>query len=231
MHTERRMGRWGWVLLASLMGLAACKREPPAVAPPSPREQAARAAERAAQEEARGPYTVTAGKLDAYVGYQRAMLKVQADLLRGLEGVAGTRVDGGAAPVSPGSVERSLKLIEAKARAEAQAREAAALSEADVNALGRIVTDVISQRHLAQVMRYDEEIRATEALQAKLPEAQREELAPRLKTLREQEAGFSGLAEVRRRHGDANVDAVLEREADLAKNYRDMLEAYGGSRR
>ena len=124
-----------------------------------------------------------------------------------------------------------MQLIEAKARAEAQAREAAGLSEADVNALSRIVTDVISQRHLAQVMRYDEEIRATEALQAKLPEAQREELAPRLKTLREQEAGFSGLAEVRRRHGDANVDAVLGREPDLAKNYRDMLEAYGGSRR
>lgn len=228
------MGRWGWVGLAalcSLTGLTACEREPAEAAPLPPREQAARAAQRAEQEEAQGPYTVTRPKLDAYVGYQREMLRVQAQLLRGLEGLAGGMADGGTVGADARAVERSMKLIETKARAEAQAREAAGLSEADVNALGRVVTDVISQRHLAQVLRYDEELRATEALQAKLPEAQRQELAPRLKTLREQEAGLRGLAELRRRYGDANVDLVLTREAELARNYRDMLEAYGGTRR
>ena len=226
------MGRRGWVALltvCSLTGLTACKREPAEPAAAGPREQAAQAAERAAQEEGKGPYTVTRPKLDAYVGYQREMLRVQAELRGGLEGLAGGLADGGAADAR--AVDRSMKLIEAKAQAEAKAREAAGLSEADVNALGRIVTDVISQRHLAQVLRYDEELRATEALQAKLPPAQQQELAPRVRTLREQEAGLRGLAEVRRRHGDANVDVVLTREEDLVQNYREMLEAYGGTRR
>jgi hypothetical protein len=231
------MRRWGWVLLGAAVGLTACRREASEDPPPGPATQAAEAAERADREEAQGPYTVTKPKLDAYVGYQRAMLQVQADLVRGLEGLAGAVADGG--PGAQGAreatgevaVQRSMRLIEAKARAEAKAREAAGLSEADVNALGRIVTDVISQRHLAQVMRYDEEIRATEALKAKLPAAQQQELEPRLRTLREQEAGFRGLAEARRRYGDANVDLVLTREAELAKNYREMLEAYGGSQR
>ncbi|MBF5042722.1 hypothetical protein FGE12_09950 [Aggregicoccus sp. 17bor-14] len=234
-----RSGR-GWrgaVLLAGALAgvgaLAGCSRGEREAPAPDAREQAARAADRADQEEAEGPYTVTPAKLNAYVGYQRAMLRVQAELVRGLEGLAGGVADGGAGgeAASSAAVERSMALIQAKARAEAQAREEAGLSEADVNGLGRIVTDVVSQRHLAQVMRYDEELRATEALRQKLPPAQQQELEPKLRALREQDQTLRGLAEVRKRYGDKNVDLVLTREAELEKNYRDMLEAYGGSRR
>jgi hypothetical protein len=124
-------------------------------------------------------------------------------------------------------VNAAMKLIESKAKAEEQARKEARLTEEDVNGLAEVVTAVISQRQLAQALQTEEELKKLEEMAAKLTPEQREELEPQLAAMRERNEELQKLAEVRRTYGDANVDLVLTREADLAKNYQDMLNTFG----
>ncbi|KFE72408.1 hypothetical protein [Hyalangium minutum] len=225
------MRRSLWVLCVAL-GFSACKKEKAEPAPaapqaarpspaPSPDEQADED-EASEAELAPGPYPLTKEKLDAYVGYQRKLLEAYETLLKDL---AQTKRDAGKGD-DLAEVNATMKLIEGKARAEEAARKEAGLSEVDVNGIADIVTAVISQRQLTQSFHIDEELKKLEEMQAKLRPEQREELAPQLAAMRERTEELQKLTEVRRTYGDANVDLVLTREEDLAKNYQDMLNTF-----
>ena len=228
------MRRSLWVLFV-VLGFSACKKDKEAEATPS--TEAARPskassegkqAEDASETDAEfGPsaYVVTKEKLDAYVGYQRKLLEAYEALLRDMAKVHGRMVEGKGEMVA--DVNAAMKLIESKAKAEEAARKEAGLSEEDVNGLAEVVTAVISQRQLAQALQTEEELKKLEEMQAKLTPEQREELEPQLAAMRERNEELQKLVEVRRTYGDANVDMVLGREADLAKNYQDMLSTFG----
>lgn len=225
------MRRSLWVLCVAL-GFSACKKEKAESAPAAP--QAARPSPAPSQDEqadeeepseaelAPGPYPLTKEKLDAYVGYQRKLLDAYETLLKDL---VQTKRDAGKGD-DLAEVNATMKLIEGKARAEEAARKEAGLSEVDVNGIADIVTAVISQRQLTQAFHIDEELKKLEEMQAKLRPEQREELAPQLAAMRERTEELQKLTEVRRTYGDANVDLVLTREEDLAKNYQDMLNTF-----
>ncbi|MCY1021197.1 hypothetical protein [Pyxidicoccus sp. MSG2] len=215
--------------LLVLLTFSACKKEE-AAPRPAPGEAAEPANGTPAGGEAEvGPYTVTKEKLDAYVGYQRRMLDVYGSLLKGLHGL-GALVDAGT-PEAMASARAGLKVVEAKAKAEAEARQQAGLSENDVNGIAEVVTAVISQRQLGRTLQYEEELKKLEALQAKLPPEQQEGLAAQVASMRRQVEAFEKLADARRDYGDANVDVVLTREDDLMKNYQEMLRVFTGTRR
>lgn len=217
--------------LLVLLTFSACKKEETA-SRPAPGEAAGQPSEAAPVadgEVAAGPYAVTKAKLDAYVGYQRRMLEVYGSMLKGLQGL-GALVDAGT-PEAMASARAGLKVVEAKAKAEAEARQQAGLSEDDVNGIAEVVTAVISQRQLGRTLQYEEELKKLEALQAKLPPEQQEGLAAQVASMRRQVESFEKLADVRRDYGDANVDLVLTREDDLMKNYQEMLRVFTGTRR
>ena len=228
------MRRSLWVLLV-VLAFSACKKDKEAEAPPSMQTaQPSKAASESKQAEDElepgtefGPsaYVVTKEKLDAYVGYQRKLLEAYEALLRDLAKVPGRMKDGSGEMVA--DINAAMKLIESKAKAEEEARKEAGLSDEDVNGLAEVVTAVISQRQLAQALQTEEELKKLEEMQAKLTPEQREELEPQLAAMRERNEELQKLVEVRRTYGDANVDLVLGREADLAKNYQDMLSTFG----
>ncbi|WP_141589140.1 hypothetical protein [Myxococcus sp. AB056] len=216
---------WGlWVLVA----FSACKKPEDASGPPAGAvgEQAPGASGGVVEA---GPYTVTKEKLDAYVGYQRRMLEVYGSLMKGLQNL-GALVDAGT-PEAMAAAREGLKVVEAKAKAEAEARREAQLSEADVNGIAEVVTAVVSQRQLGRTLQYEEELKKLEALQAKLPPEQQQGMAPQVASMRAQVEAFQTLADARRDYGDANIDVVLTREEDLIQNYQEMIRVFTGTRR
>lgn len=226
------MRRSLWVLCV-VLGFSACKKEkaePASTAseaargsPALPEDRQASAEDGPEDEPAPGSYTVTKEKLAAYVGYQRKLLEAYEALLKDL---ARVKLDAGARD-SLAEVNATMKLIEGKAKAEEAARKQAGLNEQDINGLAEVVTAVIGQRQLTQALQLDEELKRLEEMQAKLTPAQREELAPQVSAMRERVEELEKLTDVRRTFGDANVDLVLTREAELTKNYQDMMETFG----
>ncbi|MCE9667829.1 hypothetical protein LY474_08405 [Myxococcus stipitatus] len=219
-----------WVL-AGVVTLSGCKKDAD-TGVPAPRveaEAAAPAGPPPEEETEPGAYVVTREKVDAYVTYQQRMLDVYGQQVKGLQGL-GALVDAGT-PEAMAAARAGLKVVEAKAKAEAEARAQAGLSVVDVNGLAEVVTAVIGQRQLGRTLQYEEELAKLEALQAKLPEAQRAELGAQVASMRQQVEAFQKLTDVRRQYGDANVDAVLTREDDLVKNYQEMLRVFTGTRR
>ncbi|RKH03607.1 hypothetical protein D7V97_26330 [Corallococcus sp. CA053C] len=222
---------WWW--LPVVLVLSACRKDTVGSGPEAGtegRETVARLeGEVTGDDGAAGPYPLTQAKLEAYVGYQRKMLTVYGSLMRGLQDM-GPLMDAGT-PQALEAARSGLKLIERKAQAETDARKAAGLSTDDVNRIAEIVTAVISQRQMGRTLQYEEELKKLEALQSRMPVEQQQELAPQVESMRRQVQAFQQLPEARREFGDANVDLVLAREADLTKNYQDMLKAFAGVRR
>jgi hypothetical protein len=228
------MRRVLWVLWAAL-ACSACKKAPgerepsagtgasaaPVAAPAEGGPDSGQAGGEA--DPGPGPYRVTPEKLEAYVAYQRQVLDAYAALTKELA-TAKSKPD---TVGTLAEVNATMKYIEGKAVAEENARKEAGLSEEDVNGLADVVTAVIGQRQMVQTLQFDEELKKLEALQAKLSQEQQKELAPQIDAMRERVESIRQLTEVRRTYGDANVDTVLAREADLAKNYQDMMSTFG----
>lgn len=221
------MRRLSWVLALGV-AFTACKKEEA----PAPGEAGGQGVDRPAASDTQateeaGPYAITREKLDAYVGYQRRMLKVYETVNKDMRGLDARIFKDG----SPEAAKARLKVIEAKAKAEEEARREARLTEADVNGIAEVVTAVIAQRQLARQMGFDEELSKLEALQAKLTPEQQKELAPQVEAMRKRSQDFEGLAELRRSFGDANVELVLAREQELTRGYQEMLKAFSGAGR
>ncbi|HEX8536098.1 MAG TPA: hypothetical protein VF664_01445, partial [Cystobacter sp.] len=93
---------------------------------------------------------------------------------------------------------------------------------------GSLVTDVITQRHMAAMLDLSGELQKLEQMQARLKPEQAAELAPQIDAMRLRLQETEKLGSVRKVHGDANVDLVLTREQDLMANSQDMLRSFGG---
>ncbi|HEX8819688.1 MAG TPA: hypothetical protein VF794_07200 [Archangium sp.] len=218
-----------WVLFVA-GSLTACKKEATSV---PAREDTGGAAEEGALEASAEaaeafddtrPYVLTQTKLDAYVGYQRKVLDAYAAMSKALQVVQARA----AAPGKDPGLSDAMKAIESKAEAEARARTEAGLTEEDVNRIGALVTDVVTQRHMAAMLDLAGELQKLEAMQARLKPEQQKELAPQIDTMRQRVQETEKLVTVRKQHGEANVDLVLTREQDLMRNYQDMLRSFGG---
>ncbi|PTL75365.1 hypothetical protein [Vitiosangium sp. GDMCC 1.1324] len=221
-----------WVLFAAGV-LSGCKKEE---APAPAREDTGMAAskgEQGASGEAvedfddSKPYVLTQAKLDAFVGYQRKVLDAYAAMAKELQAAKARLLAGSETPGKGPSLSESMKAIESKAEAEARARREAGLTEEDVNRIGALVTDVITQRHMAAMLDLAGELKKLEEMQAKLKPEQAKELAPQIELMRQRVQETEKLVSVRKLHGDANVDLVLTREKDLMTNYQDMLRSFG----
>jgi hypothetical protein len=219
-----------WVVLAAGL-LSACKKEEPA-ATAGPRQEA-----EAGREEVPGagadplddgkPYVLTREKLDAYVSYQRTVQSAYASIARELQ-AARARFQEAPPGTSTQRLSESMKAIESKAELEDKARRDVGLSEQDVNRIGALVTDVITQRHMAAMLDLSGELQKLEQMQARLKPEQAAELAPQIDAMRLRLQETEKLSSVRKVHGDANVDLVLTREQELMNNYQDMLRSFGG---
>lgn len=216
-----------WVLFVA-GALAGCKKEP---TPPAQEDTGGAAEEGSPVASAEAleafddskPYVLTQEKLDAYVGYQRKVLDAYAAMSKALQVVQARA----AAPGKDPGLSDAMKAVESKAEAEARARTEAGLSEEDVNRIGVLVTDVVTQRHIAAMLDLAGELQKLEAMQARLKPEQQKELAPQIETMRQRVQETEKLVTVRKQHGDANVDLVLTREKELMLNYQDMLRSFG----
>lgn len=221
--------RWG--LLVLVLGIAAtgCKKE---LTPKQAQEAELERLRQAAAEEADredsappGSYVVTAGKLDAFVRYQRRMIEVQAALVRDTQRLM-SRTDGGLA-----TAQASMDVLRSKADAEEAARRELGLTAHDVRMLSGMVMEVASRRSLARSLRLDDALAELAEAQQRLGTERQEELAEQIEAVRKQHEALSGLRDARARWGDANVELLLTREADLTRNYQDMLEQFEGAAR
>jgi len=216
-----------WVLFVA-GALAGCKKEP---TPPAQEDTGGAAEEGSPEASAEAleafddskPYVLTQEKLEAYVGYQRKVLDAYAAMSKALQVVQARA----AAPGKDPGLSDAMKAVESKAEAEARARTEAGLSEEDVNRIGVLVTDVVTQRHIAAMLDLAGELQKLEAMQARLKPEQQKELAPQIETMRQRVQETEKLVTVRKQHGDANVDLVLTREKELMLNYQDMLRSFG----
>ena len=219
----------GWLCGCKKDGAAGPERPEPGVAQEAgapAREEEAPAEESPEADEDSKPYVLTQAKLDAYVVYQRKVMSSYANLNKELQAAQVRML--GSAKSQPQSPAEAMKAIESKAELESKARHEAGLSEQDVNRLGSLVMDVITQRHMAAVLDLSGELKKLEDMQARLKPEQAAELTPQINALRERVRETEQLASVRKVHGDANVDLVLTREQDLMANYQDMLRSFGG---
>jgi hypothetical protein len=221
-----------WVLLAAGM-VSGCKKDE---APAPAREDTGAAASQGGQEapaeaveafDDSKPYVLTQAKLEAYVGYQRKVMDSYAAMARDLQAARARLLAGTEAPDKGPGLSDSMKAIESKAEAEAKARREAGLTEEDVNRIGALVTDVITQRHMAAMLDLAGELKKLEEMQARLKPEQAKELAPQIDAMRKRVQETEKLVSVRKLHGDANVDLVLTREQELMANYQDMLRSFG----
>ncbi|MFL5354593.1 hypothetical protein [Archangium sp.] len=221
-----------WVLFAAGM-MAGCKKDE---APSPAREDTGAAAAQGTKEGAAEavedfddskPYVLTQQKLEAYVGYQRKVMDSYAAMARDLQAARARVLAGPETPGKGPSLSDSMKAIESKAESEAKARQEAGLTEEDVNRIGSLVTDVITQRHMAAMLDLSGELKKLEEMQARLKPEQAKELAPQIEAMRKRVQETEKLVSVRKVYGDANVDLVLTREQELMANYQDMLRSFG----
>ena len=220
-----------WVVVAVGL-LSGCKKEEPA-ATAGPRQEAEAGREAAPGAGAEPfddsqPYVLTREKLDAYVSYQRTVQSAYASVARELQASRARFQEAPGTPAAQGRLSESMKAIESKAELEDKARREGGLTEEDVNRIGGVVTDVITQRHMAAMLDLSGELQKLEQMQARLKPEQAAELAPQIDAMRLRLQETEKLAAVRKVHGDANVDLVLTREQDLMANYQDMLRSFGG---
>jgi hypothetical protein len=227
------MHKGRWVVVTVGLLLAGCKKDPeltPAGAAALAGQVTPEAVESATGDDA--PYVLTAPKLAAYVDYQRKVQAAYAAMARELQANRARLLDapapGDAGTDKAPALSEGFKAIESKAEQEYRLRRESGLSEQDVNRIGALVTDVITQRHMAAMLDLSSELHKLEEMQARLKPEQAAELAPQISALRERVRETEQLVSVRRQYGDANVDLVLTREQELMANYQDMLRSFGG---
>lgn len=210
------MIRPSWLLLVS--ALVACQQEKPA-AP----------LDGGVQVHGGAYYVLTAGKLDSYLAYQRALLGIHEALFREL-GKLPAAGDGGLPSAAKSSVSEVLEAVDHQAKAEQLAREQAGLSEGEIDSLSPMILAVASKRSLYRTLDYAGMRKQLESVRAELPETEREGVDRSLLELEERRARLDQLSEEKKRYGEANVELLLTHEAELVKNWELLLSQRWGRR-
>jgi len=170
------------------------------------------------------PFALGREQVDRFVRYQARLVELYDQVLKEREKKKAAPIarlpDGGL--LDP--VKVSLQLFEGKARAEEAAREEAGLSLADVRQIEPIVAEVINERQNARDEGVEGALQQYEAMRDKLPEDQRKALEEQIRDLKADHDQRFGNVEQRQKFGDAAVDAVLGREADLARLRKEWVK-------
>ncbi|MCI0572683.1 MAG: hypothetical protein L0Y66_18165 [Myxococcaceae bacterium] len=219
----RRVLVW-WVVLG--LGAGACASPAPTAQDPRSTPDAAG---EAVEAQRATPPELTAAKLGAYLRYQRLRLEVDASLAREVSAVA-SRLEAGGAE-GKRAARHAMRVLEAKAEAEERAREQTGLAREEVHHFGELVAAVLQPRVLARTLSLDDSIRTLEEQGARLQGDKGAELEAQLVPLRAQAEALRKMAAERQRYGDATVDLVLTREADLLQNHDAQLARLAGPSR
>jgi hypothetical protein len=198
----------GWkaraAALAGWMALAACTRDPVGGAvPPGERSEGF---SMASKEDA-GRFQLTDPKLSSYLAYQQRMLQLYASRLDG-----GSRDAGG-----------SLSKL---AEAEEEARKKSGLERHELSAIEQMVRAVIGKRVYGATPPSDDSLERMKALHSKLSGERREEVGRSIADLEKSREQFARLTEERRQYGDANVDLLLAREAELTRSFKETMATF-----
>jgi hypothetical protein len=201
-----------------------CKARPGA---PGPVLDAGRSTAESTAADA-GPYRLSAAKLEAFLGYKRAILEAGEPSTAQLRALV-RAVDAG----EPDAVERAWALLRAQGSRELAARTRAGLSAAEVRAIESMAADVAAARIFARPLGLGKLSEDLAAARNSLPADRRAGVDATLEALREDEARVERLADEREAWGDANVDLLLTREKELVRIYeaqvRGARERLGGT--
>jgi len=211
-----RGGGLGVTLCAvALCALGGCKKESAPAATPGSSSGAASA--QGASPDAGARLALTREHVDRFVKYQTRLVELYDQVLKQREREKAAPIarlaDGGVAD----PVKVTLQLFEGKAKAEEMARAEAGLSMEEVRGIEPIVAEVINERSNARDENVEAAIKQYEAMRDKLPEDQRKPVEEQLQDLKSDHERRFGNVDQRQKLGDAAVDAVLAREADLAR--------------
>ncbi len=203
---ERRRVAWRSraAALTGLIAAAACTRDPAGGAVP--------AGERSegfsiASPETAGRFALTDAKLSSYLAYQHRMLQLYA-----------SRLDGGGSDAG-GSLSKL-------AEAEEDARKKSGLSSHELSAIEQMVRAVIGKRVYGATPPSDDSLERMKALHSKLSGERREEVGRSIADLEKSREEFARLTEERRQYGDANVDLLLAREAELTRSFKEAMATF-----
>ena len=153
------------------------------------------------------PLKLTDRKLSAYLAYERQMVELYARSL-----------DAGAASASP--------TVGKLAEAEEEARRQSGVERGELTAIEQMVREVIVKRLYGGIAPGDDSLEQTKALQDKLSGPQREELTKSIAEMERTRNEFARLTRERRKYGDANVDLLIAREAELTRAWKEKMAAF-----
>ena len=154
--------------------------------------QAADASEPAVVE----AWTLTVNRLDGYLRYQRALL--------------------GQAGVDAGAIDPS---VEARADLDERARQQAGLSVDDVERIESMVSSLASRRLASRMTGADQPLPLPPQEKDKPSPEQAEQLAHSIASRQALLKASTSLQDERTRFGSQNIDVLLQREAELLKNW------------
>ncbi len=193
--------------IAALIALAlamACTKEPPSTTGVLAAEDPEGSMP---SDAAPPPMKLTVGKLSSYLAYQCRMVELYA-----------LRLDAGTTRASP--------TVPKLAEAEEEARSQSGLERAELTAIEQMVREVIGKRLYGATPPGDDSLERMRALQAKLSGERREELAKSIAELEKTRDDFARLTEERRKYGDANVNLLLAREAELTRAWKEKMSTF-----
>jgi hypothetical protein len=201
-------GRVAWrsraAALTGLIAAAACTRDPAGGAVPAGERSEGSSI---ASPEIAGRFALTDAKLSSYLAYQHRMLQLYA-----------SRLDGGGSDAG-GSLSKL-------AEAEEDARKKSGLSRHELSAIEQMVRAVIGKRVYGATPPSDDSLERMKALHSKLSGERREEVGRSIADLEKTREEFARLTEERRQYGDANVDLLLAREAELTRSFKEAMATF-----
>jgi hypothetical protein len=194
----------GAAALTGLIAAAGCTRDPAGGAVPAAGERSEGFS--IASPESAGRFALTDAKLSSYLAYQHQMLQLYA-----------SRLDGGA------DAGGSLSKL---AEAEEDAWKKSGLSRHELSAIEQMVRGVIGKRVYGATPPSDDSLERMKALHSKLSGERREEVGRSIADLEKSREEFARLTEERRQYGDANVDLLLAREAELTRSFKEAMATF-----
>jgi muconolactone delta-isomerase len=161
----------------------------------------------------------------AYIQYQRRMLQVQQEV--GLP-AGGAQLKGKKKALGANAVDEK-EAIRALAEAEEKARTENGLSREELKAIDEMVREIIGKRaHAGDLFRADT-LKRLEEMKARLPPDRRRDAEESIAQLKREQDEFSNLSAERKKYGDANVDAILAREAELKECWKEAMALFSSA--
>jgi hypothetical protein len=171
-----------------------------------------------------GKFALTSVKLMAYLHYQRGMLQAH----RELAGIPGSHPQlSGRKKARPKEIPIDGKdAIRALAEAEERARRENGLSSGELKAIDQMVREIIGKRVHAGGLFRDDTLQRLEEMKAKLPPERRHDAEESIAQLKREQDEFSRLSKERKKYGDGNVDAILDRESELTECWKEAMALF-----